>query len=269
MMNNTKTQGAQSGVKSELAGLNRDATLRGGVRSAFASTVRGASNITNGASSISQATKNVLLNARVETFEVAMERLGLTNSNLPLIHNQIVLQVYLLFFLSLVATTLGVVYMVNGSNLSAGMLASVIAVSCVVFFSQNSLQAFQIRKKKLNLLSEWLASPAQWLPSRMDGLESMMRSDPLRAPEIIAGLVKSARKKLFSAALLLGIGIGIELGVEANLAQEWPKLFYMLGGALTLTGANVSFEVFKRRMGVYCDVALWILTPTAWIPGRD
>ena len=43
-------------------------------------------------------------------------------------------------------------------------------------------------------------------------------------------------------------------------------LLYILSTVFLSMGIRLSFEVFRRRMGLHCDALMWVLAPSDWIP---
>lgn len=202
---------------------------------------------------------------RVETFGVAIGRLGIQEDELPLIHNQIILQAYAALVVGVVSLMLGLHYLSNALG-AAGALALVIGVTSFFLFAQSSTQALQIRKQELGLFGSWLSSPAEWFPSRVPILRRMSRADPLRHPNNVRPLAARARRLMFVASGLLGLGIGMHVASVDLAGGPWGILLGCIGVALLLPGARASFEVYRRREGLHCDVGAWMLSAKDWIP---
>lgn len=258
-----KTRSRQRGMLSDL---NRDATILGGLRSSLAHGKRSALSIQSGTNSILDASRRSLVDGRVETFDEATDRLGVPEGDLTLIHNQIVLQAYVSLVVALVAFGMALQYSAFSSQVAAIVLAIVIGFSAIFFAVQSSVQTMQIRRRELGLLNVWLVTPGDWFPGRLTELRRMSRSDPLRHPTVVQSLARKSRLQLMVAGAAIGAGIGMQAAKFGISGGAWPVLLYILAVVFLSMGVRLSFEVFRRRVGLHCDAFLWIQTPRDWIP---
>ena len=255
-------------VKGFIADRDQRATFRGAVNSTVTNTMRGANVIRTASGNLRQGTKDLLKPGRVESFSQAMQRLKIDEAELPLIHNQILLQVYLTLFLGVIGMTIAACFLVVGSFVPAA-LACAVSASCLANCAQSSIRAFQVRRRALGKASEWISMPGEWIPSRMPGVRAMQRNDPLRNPEVVEQLATRARKFMFLGAMALGLGVGAHLIGIKTLPVAWVAMCYFLAAALTVNGGRYSFEVFKRRAGLHSDLLHWLESPLAWIPAKN
>lgn len=245
--------------------LMKQATLRGSINSTVKNTLRGASAITVASESLKTGTRHALAAGRVETFEAAMARLGIVDDELALIHNQILLQVYMSFVVGLIALLVGIKFFA-AYKFAPSMLSIAISGAAVATFAQGSIRCFQIQRRALGSAKEWLVSFGDWLPSRMPDMRRMQRRDPLQNPEVVRVLVQRFRANSRASGLAFAIGISSALWQPAGLPSAWWATALFVGAAMFFNAIRYSFEVFRRQEGIYCDLLLWIETPRAWIP---
>lgn len=248
--------------------INKQATLRGSINSTINNTMRGAAVISSTTADFKRETQNTLQPGRVETFQQAMDRLDVRSEDLPLIHNQILLQVYLTLGLGISAVCFGLQFFFRGVWVS-GILCLIIGMTCLANFSQSSIRAYQVRHKKLGAASDWLSNWSEWLPSRMDGLVAMDKADPLRHPLVVNSLVGKARFSMFLGAMALGVGVGIHTASFEAVPIALVGALYFVAAGLFINGSRFSFEVFKRKKGLRCDLLYWMMSPLAWIPSKQ
>lgn len=200
---------------------------------------------------------------------MAMKRLKVDKEDIPLIHNQIVVQVYLAFFIGVIALAMGVKHYLLGSQVSAFGLAFVIGLTSIFYAVQSSVQSFQIREMKLNQLSEWFFKISEWFPSRIPGLVRMTKRDPLRAPKIIESMVQRSRLAYyfgFAFGLVAIVLIFTDIALNNN---AWSVLLAAFAIILLMVATRNSFEAFRRREGIHCDLGLWLNTPKDWFPMKN
>lgn len=251
--------------KGFLSYLNKQATLRGAINSTMTNTMRGASVIKSASGQLRAGTAVLMRPGRIETFEEALERNGVLEEDLPLIHNQLLLQMYAAGVFAVVAYTVAGVHTLQQSYFS-GLLSLILGTTCAAHFSQSSLRAFQVRRRRLGAAAEWLTSPSEWLPSRMKGVRSMQKLDPLRRPALIEALARKSRLSLTLAGLVGGIGLAAALGGAAAIPLAWITTCVVSALVLLAIAVRYSFETFRRRAGMDCDLLLWIASPKHWVP---
>lgn len=246
--------------------LNKDATLTGVVKSTFSNLRNGADVVSTGLGSITESSRNIAFSGRIESFDNAMQRLCLADSDLPLIHNQIVLQTYLSFFIGLAAMTMAAMYVITTPFWGSGLLCGVVAITAFVYFVQSSSQALQIRERRLGLLGEFILSPSQWFPSRMANLRQMQKNDPLRLASVVEPMASIARKRMGMGLVFLTLSVLFKLTDWEMYTGPWGTLFLAFSLVFLLLGASLSFNVFRRRCALHCDVIPWLFSPSEWIP---
>lgn len=251
--------------KSFFSFVNKQATLRGSVNSTINNTMRGANAITTATDQFKKETRAIMQPGRVESFSQAMKRLGIKEAKLPLIHNQILLQLYLTFFLAIVAFTVALQFIIQAMWMPA-MLASMVGLTCLANFAQSSIRAYQVRNQRLGAASQWLTEPGQWLPARMANLERMENGDPLRHPLLLNNYSSKARFHMFIAAFFLGLGLCLYFISFRLVPMAFVALCFLLSIAFVVYGSWFSFEVFRRRKALHCDMLFWLSTPSAWVP---
>jgi hypothetical protein len=244
-----------------------DLSLRGSVSSLKSVTGGGMTVIRSGIGAIVQGNRAAMRPGRVESFDQAMARLGLSEIGLPLINNQIVLQFYLTFFIGVIAMTLGVNYLIKGHAM-AGAAGTGIALACLAAAAQASMRSYSIRHRSLGITSIWLASPSQWIPSMMEGYEPWPASDPARHPALVANLAARAK-------VLMWVGLGFLVSAPcaaiAKSALGWnigqlSLVLAFVGMIVAYFGCKNSLEVFRRRHGLHCDALFWLAHPKEIIP---
>lgn len=240
----------------------KDASLFGGVRSLASTTRSGGAVIKDGVRIITDATQNSIKPARQESFEQAMQRLGVSEKYLPIIHNQLLVQIYLTFFMAIIAVTSGVNLIFNNSLMPA-TIAFLIAFASVAKAIQSSIQCEFIRQKKLGIHSQWWKKPSIWFPDRMDAVVPMKEDDPLRSPQSVNELVGAARKNFMFAAAM-GLLCIVVYFIFSSIGLTLLTLTVMT--ILLVIASNISFEIFKRRKGYECDPYPWIIEPKSWVP---
>lgn len=237
----------------------------GGARSLVGNARMGGAVIGDGVRTLSDATRSSLQAGRYESFSQAMARLGVTDDQLPIVHNQLLLQLYLTFFVSIAAFTSCANLILNGAIL-ASIVAGMIGIASLTKTVQSSMQCEFIRERKLGLARQWWQKPSVWLPNRMAGVIPIPMGDPLRDPKIVAGMVKGSRRRFLVSGLVLTFAVCSHFVFNS---WGWPLL--ALGGAIVfaMMAANDSFEIFKRRQGHVCDLYPWLISPKDWVPSNS
>lgn len=260
-----KESGGRSGRRGAIRGVYKDLGVFGGIRSIGATAKQGSDAIAVSAQAMAEATRRSLEPARHETFAQALARLGVLEEDLPIIHNQIILQMHLALVVAAIALVGSIVYFAKG-QIMAPLISLVIFLTCLVKASQSSIHCMSIRHRRLGLNAQWLASPGEWLPKRIFAERAMEKNDPLRDPEIVNGLARNARRSLTVGVSLIGLSV---LWTFLFPGNQWPLLYVGAGLMVLFSGSKNSFEVFKRRRGIHCDVAPWLTDPTAWFPEME
>ena len=110
-----------------------------------------------------------------ESFHKALKRLGVTkseeNQKLLMVYRNNKIQFYIIFFgMSFLLYNSINGFIVNGDSFS-GMLSSfsflTISVALFTVSLHYGFRTFQIRKKRLGMLKEWLSSPKEWYPKKI------------------------------------------------------------------------------------------------------
>lgn len=248
--------------RTKMGALRREMSAFGGARSLMGQARQGSDLIGSGVRILTDATKKTLEPARYESFDAAMERLGVRPEELPIIHNQLVLQVYLAFFVGCIA-------LASTGNLAfqEAYLASAVAflIGCAALTKavQSSMQCHFIRERRLGIARQWWARASDWFPDRIAGCVVMQANDPLRDPRAVNAMVRNSRRHFFFGVIVLAPGL---LSYFAFGSWGWPLVSVTSAVVFALLGASLSFEVYKRREGVVCDLYPWLSTPGAWVP---
>lgn len=255
-----------SAIRNTLRDINKDLSLRGGLRSAVASSRQGGRVIGGSVSALATATRQSMQPPRQENFEHAIARLGLDPEMLPVIHNQLLIQMYLAFFVGVAGLTSFLNLLFLG-RASSGVIALLIAMAGLFRAAQSSMQAFFIRRRQLGLVQEWLRSPSEWFPSRLPGGVDMAPNDPLRDPVIVTRLARRVHRNV-----VIGLSFAVLFGVlwssfHSFNMMGWSMISVTLAVLFVLLAARDSFEVYKRRKGIVCDLHPWLTQPSTWIPG--
>lgn len=261
---NTRTT-VVKGIKA----FNEELTIKGGIQSIVNQAQDGAAPVIDGLDKLKKSNTKSLKGGRIESFEMAMERQNVKIVDLALIHNQIVAQTYFTLCASLICVSMCARYAFFSEEMIPVLLSGVLSLLGFVFFFQAGLQAFQIRERKLGLLSKFILSPGDWIPSRIDGLKKMSKTDPLRKPEVVHPLVKKARLNAFIALGCIGVAGGLLIAINQTIAQPWSLAFIFTATILFVSSGKNSFEVYKRREAIHCDVLMWLSSVKDWIPSLE
>lgn len=248
--------------KGALRGVYRDMGVLGSVRSLGNNAKQGADTIALGLETVVRATRKSLEPGRHETFYQATLRLGIEPEDLPIIHNQIALQLYLTLVVAAAALIGAGIYFLNG-QIMAPLISLVVSLTCFAKAAQSSIQCMSIRQKRLGVAGDWISSPGEWMPKRIIADKPMEKNDPLRDPSVIQTIARTARRSLSIGALLILLAVCWVFLFPGN---QWSLLYLGAGLVMIFTGAKSSFEVFKRRKGIHCDVIPWLSDPSEWFP---
>ena len=258
-----KASGSGRGkASSAVRDFRREASVLGGVRSMANTAKEGGETIALGVRTLATATRESLKPGRFETFAQAMKRLGVAHHDLPIIHNQIVLQCYLTLFVAVLAGASALAFAFKG-QLLAPLIAVTIGATCLVKAAQSSIQCFSIQERELGLNSQWISRPDVWIPKRIHAIVDMHKDDPLRHPSVIEPIARAARKNLIGGAAMILLAVVWSLVFPGS---QWSLLYVGIGMVFILFGSKHSFEVYKRRRGVHCDAFPWLTDPSAWFP---
>lgn len=247
------------------AQVNDKSSYRGAVRSMISGPKDGVRMIREASNTLKSQTRQVFEKGKVERFEDAMERLNVGQEDLPLIHNQILIQVYFSFFVGTLAWLVALRFLLTGSYF-AGLVGLMVGLASMANYVQGAIRAKQIRTQTLGGGVFFLDGFRDWLPSRLSNVAKMEKNDPLRRPEIVAGLEKSARRFMLSSAVLFSIGM-LVFGMKWEIVPSvfWVS-FLICGVGFLMLGSWFSFQAFKRRKGLRCDMFFWFCSPKYWVP---
>lgn len=101
---------------------------------------------------------------RVETFQSAYERLGLTEETLAKVYQNYFLKLYLSMVVGVGGTALTALYLAQGSSWAAVLAYLGFAAVCVSQMFSASFRMYQIRRRQLCDVKEWLKRRSEWLP---------------------------------------------------------------------------------------------------------
>lgn len=250
--------------------LTGDTSLIGSARSVAATVAEGASVVSSGFETISADTRKVFEPPRIETFESACKRLNIKQQDLPKIHNQIVLQVYTSFFTGLIALVIFVNYLVFYKTSIMVYLATLsIGMACMGHFVSASMQSMRIRKRKLGLQSEWLAQPAEWLPSRIEMSAPIPAGDGRLDKKMVRAMVSRSRRCYGVTAGLALFAVLLFFVVPAGTLPGAALLTLALAGFQLSRAMRCSLFVLQARAGIDYDFMYWLISPGLWVPQPD
>lgn len=110
--------------------------------------------------------KEKIKDAKVENFKEAKERMGLSDVDILESLYSMTKMFYISFYISIPVFCLMIYFVATLELMSAGITLAVLGIllaNCFKF----SFRAFQIRKKSLCPVSDWLAAKKEWLPPKM------------------------------------------------------------------------------------------------------
>jgi hypothetical protein len=236
--------------------------------SSMINTVRvGADAIGNGMQAVTASVSEVTSNARVETFDQALQRLGISDSDLPRIHNQILVQLYGAFSVAVIAALATVFFISSGGRgVLVPLVCAATGLSALAMWAQSSLQALQIRSRKLGLFGEWVSTPSQWFASRLVFEVPVAAGDSRLDPGTARRLATSSRRHFLTAA---GFVVASAIGVAATPAGMIPGSALLAGLVAALSFGRaimLSGLVMQSAEGRECDLLYWLGRPGRWIP---
>lgn len=237
--------------------LGKHASLLGGMRSAYRVGEDGAKVVRGGVDELRRRTVEAATTRRIESFEQAMERLGIDERMLPVIHNQLVAQCYLCLMVAVLALAMGVNYMLAATLLS-GLAAVTIGLACAVAAGQASMRSMSIRLRRLGVGSQWLCSPGDWIPDRIDAVVPRGPNDMHMAPAALDSMTWRARLQIKVGGGVLLSAAGLAVASFFVPVSGWPLFFCVAGLFILLAGLRSSFEVFQQRRSCYCDIIYWL-----------
>jgi hypothetical protein len=248
--------------------LNRDLTIRNSFRSMFRNATNGAVVVQSTASSIVDGFHKSMESSRNETFEAACDRFGILPHDLPLIHNQLLLQIYLSFYMSIAAFAFWGNFMISGTGIMIKLASFSIGMACLSNAFQSSLQAFRVRNLSLGGTSTWLNSPGEWFPSRiLNTLEIAVDDSRLDIQTASLSATRSRRYFLFSA-IISAATLPLYLTSDKSTIPGLSLLAIFFSFLFLIFAIKNSFFVMQFHSRTVCDLLAWFLTPKAWIPNR-
>lgn len=109
---------------------------------------------------------------RQESFEEALERLGINNENkeshLLKIYSQLRLRFIIFFIAKLFLICWGIFNIINSENYLTFISTIVIIALLFVFNLSNSLRCYQIREQKLGNIDIWFKNYKEWYPKKIN-----------------------------------------------------------------------------------------------------
>lgn len=102
---------------------------------------------------------------RVETFQSAYDRLGLTEESLAKVYQNYFLKFYLSLMIGAGGTVLTVVNIIQGNSVAVALAYLGFIAVCVSQMFSASFRMYQMRRRKLCDVSEWFKRGAEWFPT--------------------------------------------------------------------------------------------------------
>jgi hypothetical protein len=245
---------------------NEGLSIRGSIRSSLALSGQGLALMRSSARALADDTKRVMRPGRNETFDDAMARLGLSDADLPLVHNQLMLQAVLVFCVSLLALFAAVFYAFAQGRLLPALIAAVIAIACAGYSAQASFRAFSIRRRELGNWSAWLASPDEWLVARLGGCRKMNNGDPMVKPGTLNDMAAIARRRLYAAGALFVVAVVVHALSKPGQLSSGALIFFFAGAFQVIMGLRDAFAIYRGRQRRYYDLMAWVTSPSHWLP---
>lgn len=247
-------------------GLIKEATLRNSVRALLSSNGDATDFLKTTAGAVMGGFERPV-GGRHESFDEACLRLDIKERDLPKIHNHVVLQCYLAFFLAVALIAASVNLYVSDASLFAvgGCIGGVVA--CLSTAALSSMQSFRIRVRSLAEDSRWRRSSQEWFPSRVLPAPIDDAGDARLDERMVSAAITRARTFYCVAAGLVALAcvgaIGeqsVDLGVRYGLV--------ILSIVFGCVGAKSAIFALQGQQKVDFDIASWILDPSAWVPSH-
>lgn len=105
---------------------------------------------------------------RVETFQSAYERLGLTEESLGKVYQNYFLKLYLSAIVGAGGTLLTGIHLAQGSSFAVVLAFFGFAAVCLSQMFSASFRMYQIRRRQLCDVKEWLKKSAEWFPTSVE-----------------------------------------------------------------------------------------------------
>lgn len=111
--------------------------------------------------------KNQIARARKESFEGAVDRLGLTEDDLKANNNGRVIEFWLHTLFAFICLYSFIACLINGSLITSASSLAIFSLCLAVCF-RASFRAFQIKNRSLCSAKEWFVRPSEWFPTWMN-----------------------------------------------------------------------------------------------------
>lgn len=239
-------------------------TLRNSVKKMYAGPAEGADVVKSSANAVIESFSKTNVE-RNESFDEACERLGVGEDEIPLIHNQLMLQTYVSFFVGVVALIFIVAAFVAGSMMLVKLVALGAAMASFGNAVQASVQCFRVRSRSLVDFADWCASPDNWVPRKIGANSPIADGDSRRDKKFYVRCVGRARKYYFVGLATLVVSLpGFYL--DALMIDRLHYTTTFLGFvfiALAVNNAIVAMQCAKR---CELDFISWLSSPEFWFP---
>ena len=242
----------------------RALTLSNSVRTLFRSTREGADLVRSSVTDLAITVRSDRVE-RFENYDQACDRQRLGDREVAIARNALVLQSYVGFFCSVALLAMCVNLCVSAS---VGLLAAVLglaSVCCLLNAIQASLNAFKITRRRLDVLSEWCASPAEWFPSRTEAPPISTAGDSRLSPAmILASTARCRRYFVIGAAFLVLGAVGRLSGGLAMPGLHWMPA--VVGVCFAVMAVAESLRVMQGVLRAEVDFVTWAGSPRFWLP---
>lgn len=263
----SESDGAGKSTGQAAWGFVKGATLRNGVRAMLGSTADGTEFLRATAGSFSKGLGSSGTKKK-ETFEEACQRLDVDVDKFNVIHNQLVVQCYVTFFLGVAVLAAGVNLFLTGSSLATLLMSCSGALTCFATAALSSVRSFRIRAKSFDLDHQWRQSVGEWMPSRVPVSKIDRSGDGRVANEMIRSAAQTSKIYFFVSFFLLALAVlGSLTGASADLDIRYGLLFIAMIYC-TLWVKN-SILALQGRQKAEVDLISWLSEPSAWYPSTD
>jgi hypothetical protein len=227
--------------------------------------VEGADVVRGTAEAVYQGFSNANSEVRSESFSEACSRLGISEQKLALIHNQLLVQIYVIFFAGLAALTIFINTMLIGSGVMVALAALAGSLACFSNAAQASLQAYRVRTHKLCNVTEWIGMPSEWLPSRLPITGKINLGDSRLDPGMHRMAVVRSKKYFIAAAVVSLCSLPAFLSDSGSILRvEYGAIGFCL--AFLVVGSRYSILALQSYERKEVDFTYWLKCPGMWWP---
>lgn len=156
--------GKTKGKRGVISELNHDTSFFSPIRSAAAQTQMGFGVLRRVFDTVAGGIQSAMAPGRRESFEEAMDRQNLTDNDLNQVYNQMAIEAIVLFGMAVLGFIVGVYFGFFAGLSSSALVAFFVSFACLARAGSCSFRNYQIRHRRLGMLSQWLGNPAEWVP---------------------------------------------------------------------------------------------------------